>query len=797
MAHSAHRRPAPVAHAICFIAESLEPRRLLSATASVVAMPDGGQVAITAPLSNQFSITNYDAAALGSSFIFPAVAGSSGLQPWISNGTTAGTSQIKSVTSSTATITPQNFVGGSSVVFFETDDGTNDGQVWRTDGTASETFKVSNVTTPGDIIFPGQMEAVGNTVFFLEKDNTANVQSLWGSDSSGTMNQHEIAQTSATVGGFILLGTAGNNAYYETVNVNTANATFTYSLWSITSPTASAHLINTFNEDFGGQGIFPGVAFDGDFYFSAANQSDGLQIWKSNGSTATEVTPAIATGFTGVQNLTVAGDRLYFAASDGTTAQVWSTDGSTLHQDSKLASTAALSNLRDFADVNGTLFFDYTPNGRLYTDDDESVSLVPLASDGGGKDPGYFAAVGDTLFFNALEAGDKTATLYESDGDGMNIVPGIPGTDPRGMTNVNGTLFYQADDGSSSDDLHVVTGIGTVTPAPVTVSLGDTIEATIGEPVKFTATVTGAKIKEINWDPTNSGTYLTPPVKGPTFDYSGYTRWPTKGKYLAKAEVVTTDDKKFIAYVEVVLKPKPLTVVLELPNVQKILMSGKTCVWVPTVPLPYTIKVTNYYPGEPVTANLNFGDGTTEKGVAVDSNGVISGFHSYPAPPKGHVDTFDVTVYFDGEQKDSDTVNVDPDEVALDLLISKVPTIIFDSSGDNATVQVKKKATDLLFYVGGAIKDKVVNSASTVIDMAIGGGNGNDAKIQSTVTNSVNVDATAGGGSVSVGGGPTTITCGTAPVTVYAGSGNATVIDPNGVATVVQGTATGKVTVEK
>ena len=83
--------------------------------------------------------------------------------------------------------------------------------------------------------------------------------------------------------------------------------------------------------------------------------------------------------------------------------------------------------------------------------------INPLLGGPGDGNPAYLAAVGSQVFFRGCDL--HGCELWKSDGTAAgtvlvkDIYPGATGSDPCNLTNVNGTLFFPANDGTNGDEL--------------------------------------------------------------------------------------------------------------------------------------------------------------------------------------------------------------------------------------------------------------------------------------------------------------------------------------------------------
>jgi ELWxxDGT repeat protein len=158
-------------------------------------------------------------------------------------------------------------------------------------------------------------------------------------------------------------------------------------------------------------------------YFAATNGSDGIELWKSDGTNdGTEMVMNInPTGDSNPKSIVEMNGYLYFSADDGTYGQeLWQSDG-----------TAA--NTHIVSDIYDTI--------------------------GKGSDPDYLTVMGDVIYFSA-SAGFKVYELWRSDGthQGTSMVKqigdpwwGFGGGEPRELTIFKNKLFFTIEEEVSRD----------------------------------------------------------------------------------------------------------------------------------------------------------------------------------------------------------------------------------------------------------------------------------------------------------------------------------------------------------
>ncbi|HEV3079098.1 MAG TPA: ELWxxDGT repeat protein, partial [Gemmataceae bacterium] len=352
---------------------------------------------------------------------------------------------------------------------------------WIVEGLEARTLLSSTPAMVADIApgalssNPSSLVAIGSTTYFSANDGVHGSE-LWKSDGTaggtGIVSSSAVGPTNLTNVNGTLFFTA-----YDTIHGS--------ELWK-SDGTA------------GGTGIVSSSAFrptnltnvNGTLFFAADDDVNGIELWKSDGTAAgttmvRDIFPG-GTTYTGYygsiytsnssspHSLTNINGTLFFSASDSAGTELWKSDG-TVAGTVKISNDSAPSYLTN---VNGTLFFraydsadgyelwksdgtaagttlikDIYPGSTIYNGPYGAYSNTPNSSY-----PGSLTNVNGTLFFNAND-GTHGYELWKSDGTkaGTTMVadinPGSAGSGPIILTNVNGTLFFSANDGTHGYEL--------------------------------------------------------------------------------------------------------------------------------------------------------------------------------------------------------------------------------------------------------------------------------------------------------------------------------------------------------
>ena len=288
-----------------------------------------------------------------------------GQELWKTDGTTAGTTKVKNVTSRSSADAPSystwpptqplgairqlTAVGGK--LFFAADDGFSGDELWVSDGTLAGTRLVKDINTPaagstnsGSV--PTDLTAFNGKLYFIATDGAAGRQ-LWVSDGT-SFGTKQVAAVNPTN---VFEGSPQPASYERVVERGTAVAggklfLTAYSeanggkqLWATDGTAAGTKPLTNIPAvpPYMNAGV-GGLTAVGAKVFFVANDSTGRQIWVSDGTQAgtrkvktigpaasdTNPFPVGATP----QVLTVVGDKVLFLADDGMNGrELWVTDG--------------------------------------------------------------------------------------------------------------------------------------------------------------------------------------------------------------------------------------------------------------------------------------------------------------------------------------------------------------------------------------------------------------------------------------------------------------------------------------
>ncbi len=376
--------------------------------------------------SNPSSLTN-----INGLLYFTAENGINGAELWKSDGTEVGTVLVQDIARGRISSTPSNFFNFDGNVYFSADDGIFGRELWKSDGTETGTLMLRNI-------------ALGNG---------------YSSNPSDFINLNGKLYFSATDGSLLLV-----NQLWKTDG--TENGTL---------PVQNLNPIPYVTPNFANS-----TKINDAFYFTGNIDSTGYELWKTDGTeSGTVIVKDIIPGRSGSlpRNLIDVNSTLYFTSY----GELWKSDGTA-------NGTTAVKSFNDgnarygigsnLTNVNGTIYFRaYEPlyGDELWKSDgtSEGTSIVKDIHSRffgvNGSNPDNFIAVDNTLYFTAND-GLIGNELWKSDGTEAgtiivkDIFPGTinipfmapPNSSPSHLTNVNGNLYFTADNGENGRELWIL-----------------------------------------------------------------------------------------------------------------------------------------------------------------------------------------------------------------------------------------------------------------------------------------------------------------------------------------------------
>ncbi|QHT70453.1 T9SS type A sorting domain-containing protein [Rhodocytophaga rosea] len=382
-----------------------------------------------------------------------------GRELWKSDGTTAGTTLVKDIGAGSSEVLPSS--GGYFYFKMYEPYPSKNFSLWRSDGSQSGTIKLKNFNQQSDYYYfdNRHFADVKGTLFFVP-----NTDELWKSDgtSAGTVKINISLPTMNGASSPQSITRAGNTLYFSANNGIQGEE-----LWKSDGTSAGTTLVKD---------IYPGAAdaapslltaVNSVVYFSASDSLHGRELWKSDGTPegtvlVRDIYPGTATS--NVRNLIQVNGTLFFTANHPSYGEeLWKSDGTP-------AGTVMVKDIvpgierydyrafNNITVVNGLLYFTTsypTPNNPNY------YTTIFWKSDGTPagtvqvKDinPGYYANIGNlinvngTLFFTAND-GIHGIELWKSDGTPAgtvmvkDIVPGKDGAYPEQLITNNGLLYF-------------------------------------------------------------------------------------------------------------------------------------------------------------------------------------------------------------------------------------------------------------------------------------------------------------------------------------------------------------------
>ncbi len=382
---------------------------------------------LAVPVSNVFkgaaSSNPYDLTAARGKIFFSATDDKKGNELYATGGTIFSTSLVKDInTTTTAGSDAGRFPGTmralGNIVLFQAYENATGSELYRSDGTGEGTYLLSDIvhgesgSDPGDFV---SKKGLG----YFNSFSTDNTIAMFKTDGEKGGLQKITPDYNDNDYGFLNYAVADNGLLFYTMYNRTADV---YELWRSDGTAAgnfmlsSTLLLANALHILGSTALF--VAGDG----------DNKELWQSDGTVAgtklvKDINPGSGGSYPG--GLFVYNNEVYFGAYDGVDHAFWKSDG--------------------------------TKKGTV-----EIKNIDPWWSDFPGGTARLFCISSGILYFSAIDySGGNGTELWKTDGTsgGTQVVKDINPYDnsatesPYYLTDVNGVLFFTANDGVHGREL--------------------------------------------------------------------------------------------------------------------------------------------------------------------------------------------------------------------------------------------------------------------------------------------------------------------------------------------------------
>lgn len=406
--------------------------------------------------------------ALDGRLIYTADDGTSGNEPWVSDGTAAGTEQLaETVPGIQWSNLPSLASLGSTALF-------SSGPLWTTNGTPAGTDLLFSSGGPDQV---SDLIRIGGTAFFSGA-TAAEGQELWRSEgtAAGTALVRDVLPGAPGSGPSRL--TAVHPRVFFVANGGPGDRN--RELWVSDGTADGTVLVEDIRPGAEPSGIDHLTPVAGRLFFTADDGASGREPWVSDGTAAgtfrvKDLLPgpgsSVGTPVPGTSPglITAAlGSAFFFAAGDGLSGEeLWATDGTEAgtRRVRDVRPGPGGSEPRGLTVAGGRLFFtadDGTHGRELWVSDGTEAGTV-LAADlqpgAGSSLPRELAAAGNAVVFSA-DDGLHGVEPWASDGTWArrlgDVAPGALPSSPVRFTPAGENVYFGANDGTTGFELWAV-----------------------------------------------------------------------------------------------------------------------------------------------------------------------------------------------------------------------------------------------------------------------------------------------------------------------------------------------------
>ena len=415
--------------------------------------------------------------ATGSAVYFTGIQASSGTEPWVTDGTAAGTHILADVVTASGFANPSWMAAAGELVYFALQE-----SLYRSDGTAAGTFPVGTAHA----YYDNPRGAAFGSLFLYQGKSNDEAAGLWRTDGTVAGTQlvrafNSIDEIVGTSQGYALV-TARESSYGDyTVWRTDGTAAGTTQLLAVRGGSAFAEVAGRtyfiasayYYSDYGdlwetqgtlattrlvAKGRFHSlVKAGGLLYAVGSNESQGAEIWRSDGtgdgtSIIKDIIPGAPSSYPAI--IGTLKNLVFFSAQTGPSVrELWRSDGTAAGTFflKTLSGNNTYYNSPAVLEAEGNYFYfidtDVLHGRELWRSDGTVAGTLLLTDVAGSTSLGLsFAEMDGKLLFRGRDArGDE---LWESDGTpagttlAADLIAGAASSYPTVLTTAAGHLFF-------------------------------------------------------------------------------------------------------------------------------------------------------------------------------------------------------------------------------------------------------------------------------------------------------------------------------------------------------------------
>lgn len=370
---------------------------------------------------------------------------------WVAEGDPLTASLLKNINPSTVGANVKELLEVGNTLYFIADDGVHGEAVWTANLVTEEVTMVADVTPLSTDKVSGLTEYNGQVAFYNDSFGLSGGIFLTNGTGTPTLLS-SLRPTPFNDDGDLFVSLSGSLFFVADDGVNGEE------LWS--SFNGGAATRREINPNQASSSPRELVALNNFIYFAATGPTNGREVYFGDAFSISSMDINQGSGSSNPENFVRSGSRVYFAADNGSIGrELWSTTGFTPSLVADIRSGANSSSPHNLTDVNGTLYFaaNNGSNGvEPHRSNGNPGNAVMVGNiNNGSSNPSGFLSHNGRVYFTA-EQSSTGRELWSTDGTTSTIVadvnPGPASSEATPLLDIGNRLIFAASSTAASDN---------------------------------------------------------------------------------------------------------------------------------------------------------------------------------------------------------------------------------------------------------------------------------------------------------------------------------------------------------